>query len=216
MKRINLTVLLLGIFSSQAQAFDLLDAWQAAHLQDPLYAMARASAEAGKSKSLQAQALNLPQVTANFGIGGVNSDNNITNAQFSAPGLGSANGANFRTRTDAGINASWNIRAEYPLFDAAHTNTSSQLNKQAQLAELQMSTEEQQLMLRVAQAYFDVLLAADTLATLNVQQTAVAEALASAKERFREGDVAVIDSHEAQARYDLLAAQRWKQKAILN
>jgi len=82
-----------------------------------------------------------------------------------------------------------------------------QLNKQAQIAEVQLTLNEQQLMQRVAQAYFDTLMSADTLSTLKSQQVAVAEALASAQERFKEGDVAVIDTHETQARYDLLVSQ---------
>ncbi|MEQ1600794.1 MAG: TolC family outer membrane protein [Methylophilaceae bacterium] len=203
---ILLTVISSQLISSQAQAFDLLQAWQSAHTQDPLFGVARASAEAGKTKSLQAQALKRPQVTANLGMGGINSNNEMSNAQFSAPGMGAASGASFRTQTNAGVNTQWNIRAEYPLYDVARFNSASQLNKQAELAEVQLSNDEQQLMLRVAQAYFDTLLAADTLATLQSQQAAVKEALASAKERFKEGDLAIIDTHETQARFDLLAA----------
>lgn len=214
MMPIKFSILLLALISSQAQAFDLLEAWQAARTHDPLFASARAGAEAGRSKSLQARALKSPQVTLNAGMAGVSSDNKITGAQFSnvqfaGAGFGGANRGttDFRTKTDGGLDLNLNLRAEYPLYDAARASSAVQLNKQAQLAEVQLTADEQQLMLRVAQAYFDTLLAADTLATIKTQQTAVAEALASAKERFREGDAAIIDTHETQARYDMLAAQ---------
>jgi outer membrane protein len=82
-----------------------------------------------------------------------------------------------------------------------------QLNKQAQLADVRLSSEEQQLILRVSKAYFDVLLAEDTLASVDKQRAAVAQALAVAKARFAEGDVAIIDTHEAQARDDALVSQ---------
>jgi len=204
---IKLLALSLTLGASQAQAFDLLEAWQSARTQDPLFGVARAAAEAGRTKGLQAQALKSPQVTANAGLGGVSSDNKITDAQFSAPGMGAASGASFRTKTDAGLDLSWNVRAEYPLYDAARSSSVSQLNKQAQLAEVQLSSDEQQLMLRVAQAYFDTLLAEDTLATVKSQMAAVAKALEIAKARFKEGDAAIIETHESQARYDMLSAQ---------
>ncbi|MDP3677885.1 MAG: TolC family protein, partial [Methylotenera sp.] len=212
-KSAQVSLLLLTLLASQAHAFDLLEAWQAARAYDPQFASARAGAEAGRTKSLQAQALKSPQVTLNAGMAGVNSDNKISNAQFSNAQFGGSGAAgasgttDFRTRTDAGLNLNLNLRAEYPLYDAARNGAATQLNKQAQLAEVQLTLDEQQLMQRVAQTYFDTLLAADTLTTLKAQQAAVAEALASAKARFKEGDVAIIDTHETQARYDLLASQ---------
>ncbi|MGB7816340.1 MAG: TolC family outer membrane protein [Methylotenera sp.] len=211
-KSVKTSLLLLMLTASQAQAFDLLEAWQAARTYDPQFASARAGAEAGRTKTLQAQALKSPQVTLNAGAAGVNSDNKITdaqfsNAQFAGGGAGAKGTTDFRTRTDGGLNLNMNLRAEYPLYDATRNNSAVQLNKQAQLAEVQLTADEQHLMQRVAQSYFDTLLAADTLATLKTQQAAVAEALASSKERFREGDVAIIDTHETQARYDMLASQ---------
>ena len=211
-RSVKLSLLLLALGSSQAQAFDLLEAWQAARTQDPLFASARASANAGRTKSLQAEALNKPQLTLNAGAAGVSSDNKITDARFSnaqfAGGASSNNGTtDFRTKTDGGLDLNLNLRAEYPLYDALRSGSAKQLNKQAALAEVQLVAESQLLMLRVSQAYFDVLLAKDNLATFKAQQAAVTEALASAKARFAEGDVAVIDTHETQARFDLLASQ---------
>ena len=209
---IQFSLLLLALGSSQAHAFDLLEAWQAARTQDPAFAAARAAANAGRTKSLQADALTSPQLTLNAGAAGVSNDNRITDARFSnaqfAGGASSNKGTtDFRTKTDAGLDLNLNLRAEYPLYDALRAGSVKQLNKQAALAEVQLAAESQQLMLRVAQAYFDVLRAKDTLATLKAQQLAVAEALASAKARFAEGDVAIIDTHETQARFDLLASQ---------
>ncbi|MDP1660206.1 MAG: TolC family outer membrane protein [Methylotenera sp.] len=211
-KTAKASVLLLSLITSHAHAFDLLEAWQAARAYDPQFASARAGAEAGRTKILQAQALKSPQVTLNAGMAGVNSDNKISNAQFSnaqfaGGGAGASGTTDFRTRTDAGMNLNLNLRAEYPLYDAARSGSAEQLNKQAQIAEVQLTLDEQLLMQRVAQAYFDTLLSVDTLSTLKSQQAAVTEALGSAQARFKEGDVAVIDTHETQARYDLLASQ---------
>ena len=220
-KSARASVLLLTLMAGQAHAFSLLEAWHAARTHDPLFASARADAEAGRTKILQAQALKSPQLTLNAGMAGVNSDNKISNAQFSnaqfagAGAAGASGTTDFRTKTDGGLNLNMNLRAEYPLYDAARNKSADQLNKQAQLAEVQLTADEQRLMQRVAQTYFDTLLAIDALASLKAQQTAVAEALASAKERFKEGDVAIIDTHETQARYDLLASQVFEAESHL-
>ncbi len=186
---------------------DLISAWHAAQSKDPTFSAARAGAEAGKQKNAQARALNMPQVTAAVGTGVVNAYNKISNAQFSAPSFGAADGASFKTQTDQGVNLRWNISAQQPLYNVERSSTAQQLNKQAQLADVRLSSEEQQLILRVSKAYFDVLLAEDTLASVDKQRAAVAQALAVAKARFAEGDVAIIDTHEAQAREDALVSQ---------
>ena len=186
---------------------DLLSAWHAAQSKDPTFGAVRAGAEAGKKKNDQAKALNLPQVTASAGTGAVNAYNKLSNAQFSALGFGSADGAAFKTQTDHGVDLRWNISAEQPLYNAERSSMAHQLNKQAQLAGVKFSAEEQQLILRVSKAYFDVLLAEDTLASVKRQRVAVAQALAVAKGRFSEGDEAIIDTQEAQARDDALVSQ---------
>jgi outer membrane protein len=199
--------MLLAVSSNSAHAIDLLDAWHAAQSKDPTFSAARAGAEAGKKKNDQAKALKLPQVSASVSAGGINAYNKISDAQFSAPGLGSAGGAAFKTQTDLGADLRWNINAEQPLYNAERSSMAQQLNKQAKLADIKFSAEEQQLILRVSKAYFDVLLAEDMLVSVKKQRSAVAKALEVAKGRFAEGDVAIIDTHEAQARDDALVSQ---------
>ena len=70
-----------------------------------------------------------------------------------------------------------------------------------------MATAEQDLLVRVSQAYFDVLAAQDSLAFVRAQKAAVAEQLASAKRNFEVGTSTITDTREAQARYDLVIAQ---------
>jgi len=66
---------------------------------------------------------------------------------------------------------------------------------------------EQDLIVRVAQAYFDVLSAADTLGTVQAGKKAISEQLASAKRNFEVGTATITDTREAQARFDLARAQ---------
>jgi outer membrane protein len=59
----------------------------------------------------------------------------------------------------------------------------------------------------VAQAYFEALAAQDTLGLVRAQKVAIAEQLAQAKRNFEVGTATITDTHEAQARFDLISAQ---------
>jgi outer membrane protein len=59
----------------------------------------------------------------------------------------------------------------------------------------------------VSQAYFDVLAAQDTLELVRAQKAAISEQLAQAKRNFEVGTATIVDTHEAQARFDLAVSQ---------
>jgi outer membrane protein len=71
----------------------------------------------------------------------------------------------------------------------------------------QLKIAEQDLVLRTAQAYFDVLIAQDSVQLAEAQKTAITEQLAQAKRNFEVGSATITDTHEAQARHDLTYAQ---------
>jgi outer membrane protein len=79
--------------------------------------------------------------------------------------------------------------------------------KQVGLAQAQLRAAEQELIVRVSQAYFDVLTAQESLAFVKAQKTAVSEQLAAAKRNFEVGTSTITDTREAQARFDLVTAQ---------
>ena len=74
------------------------------------------------------------------------------------------------------------------------------------MVEAQLKLAQQSLILRTAQAYFDVLQAQDNLATVQAQKAAIAEQLAVAKKSFEVGAATIVDTHEAQASYDSTVA----------
>jgi outer membrane protein len=82
-----------------------------------------------------------------------------------------------------------------------------QSKRQLEQARTVLDTADQDLIVRVSQAYFDVLGAQDTLTFVRAQKTAVAEQLASAKRNFEVGTATITDTREAQARFDLVVAQ---------
>lgn len=94
-----------------------------------------------------------------------------------------------------------------PIYRKQNLEFYEQSKLQALLSEQQLKLAEQELMLRVAGAYFDILLAQDTLATAQSQKQAFAEQLAQARKSFEVGAATITDTHEAQARFDLTTAQ---------
>ena len=93
------------------------------------------------------------------------------------------------------------------LFNRANDATIAQAAKQLELSGHELDSAEQDLIVRLAQAYFDVLAAQDTLATTGASKTAITEQLASAKRNFEVGTATITDTREAQARFDLATAQ---------
>ena len=83
----------------------------------------------------------------------------------------------------------------------------SQANLQLQVADAQLQAAEQDLMVRLSQAYFDVLASQDNLTFIQAQMKAVSEQLAFAKRNFEVGTATITDTREAQASYDLAMAQ---------
>jgi outer membrane protein len=75
------------------------------------------------------------------------------------------------------------------------------------VAQAQFLAADQDLIVRVSQAYFDVLASGDSLNFVKAQKSAVSEQLASAKRNFEVGTATITDTREAQARYDLVLAQ---------
>lgn len=197
-----LAVVAAALTPHAARATDLLQAWQSAREHDPRFAAARAQSDAGATRERQARALFLPQVSVTGSAGFIATDRDTTGAQFSAPGFGASNDAAFRTKINGGPTGSLALAAQQPLYNVEKRASARQLERQAQVAALELRGAEQDLILRVAQAYFDVVLADETLVTLRAHKQSAARALEEAKERFEAGATPVTDREEAQARHD--------------
>ncbi len=171
-----------------ASAQSLQELYDAARAFDATYLAAKASVASVEFRAAQADALARPAVNATAGA----------TARQDDP----ANSGRVGTNT---LSAAVNGR--YPLFNRANGLTIEQARKSLLVAQADLETAEQDLILRVAQAYFDVLGAQDTLATTRANKTAITEVLASAKRNFEVGTATITDTREAQARFDLATAQ---------
>jgi len=194
MKTFRLLPLTLAVGAALAlpvRAQSLLDLYESARGYDAAYQSAKAQYDANLYKAAQAKANLLPTVNLTAGA-------TTTQFQTEVP-------ANTASRSFDNQNVS--VSASQPLYRPANLAAYQQGKRQADLAEAQLLTAEQDLIVRVSQAYFDVLGAQDTLAFVQAQKTAVAEQLASAKRNFEVGTATITDTREAQARYDLVIAQ---------
>jgi outer membrane protein len=170
-----------------AQAQSLFELYESARGYDAVYLSARSLADSAQYKAAQADALLLPGARLTAGA----NHNNID------PPLG-GNKASFTTSAA--------LTGSQPLFNRANTATVGQARKALELSRFELETAEQDLIVRVSQAYFDVLGAQDSLATTRTSKVAISEQLASAKRNFEVGTATITDTREAQARFDLATA----------
>ncbi|MEX5745293.1 TolC family outer membrane protein [Massilia sp. X63] len=210
MQKPLLAVLLASaFFSLNASAADLIQVYQQALANDAAFASARASAAAGRERITQGRAGLLPTV----GITGSSIKNDSENSPWNE-GVSVTDPTTGLTRTVLGGGSNvrtteYTIGLTQPLFRWDRWQTYQQSKLQQAISEAQFAQAQQDLITRVAQAYFDVLAAQDKLESTRAQKTAVTEQLASAKRNFEVGTQTITDTHEAQAAYDLVIAQEF-------
>jgi outer membrane protein len=170
-------------------AESLLEMYEAARAYDATWQSAKAQYDANVYRAEQAKSGILPQASVSAGVNRstLDVDNPPTDRAFG--------------------NQNATISASQPLYRPANLATFRQGQRQFQLAEYQLTVASQDLIIRVSQAYFDVLAAQDTLAFVRALKEATAEQLASAKRNFEVGTTTITDTREAQARFDLVLSQ---------
>ncbi|MDO9052400.1 MAG: TolC family outer membrane protein [Gallionella sp.] len=194
-KKMMPLLLALGV-SGAASGADLLDTFRSAQRNDPVFAAARAVQQAGQEKLPQGRALLMPSVNLT-----ANSTYNDQTTQYK--GVTPFPGGNNRYNSHG-----YGVTLVQPLYRQQNWIAYSAAELQVAQSEAQFNIAGQDLALRVAQAYFDVLIAQDSVQLSEAQQTAIAEQLAQAKRNFELGSATITDTHEAQARHDLTHAQQ--------
>ena len=180
--------------ATAVQGADLLDIYRQARESDAVYAAARATWAATQEKLPQGRAGLLPQ--ANLSASTQHNDRDL---RFRNPATPSAEGQ-FNSN-------SLSVSVTQPIYRKQNQVTYEQSKVQIEQADAQLALVGQDLILRTAQAYFDVLLAQFNLEVAGAQKTAISEQLAQAKRNFEVGTATITDTHEAQARFDLTVSQ---------
>ncbi len=181
-----------------AHATNLVDVFRDAQAYDAQYAAARAAREAGQEKAVQGRAGLLPNVNlgGNVRYNSLESTLPDGDADYDSNGL--------------------SLTAAQPIYRKQNQVLYAQAKEQVKIADMQFRVAEQDLILRVAQAYFDVLESQDNIAFIDAQKSAITEQLAFAKRNFEVGTATITDTHEAQARFDLAVAQEIAEQNSLN
>jgi len=181
--------------TTEAQAADLIQIYQQALANDATYASARSSLSAGQERIIQGRAGLLPNISA--------SGSNLRNSgDLATPNL-----LGIRTKSDLDYHSNaYTVSLTQPLFNWSNWESYQQSKLVQATAEATFAQAQQDLITRVAQAYFDVLTAEDSLTSTRAQKVATTEQLASAKRNFEVGTQTITDTHEAQAAYDLVVA----------
>jgi len=185
----------LACIAATAHAQDLLQVYRDAAKYDAPYAAARHALQAGLEKLPQGRALALPTI-------GLTAAATRSNLEIEPYGRNPAP-ASERWFT----NRNYQLQLTQPVFRMQNWLQYDQAEQQVRQAEAAYGQAGQDLVVRVSQAYFDVLASQDTLALVQAQKAAISEQLAQAKRNFEVGTATITDTHEAQARYDLVVAQ---------
>ncbi len=190
--------LLLWAGTQAAWSQDLLQIWQLALQRDPIYAASRASRAADQEKIPQARAQLLPYITADAG------------AQLDDTRRATGLHDSRRDRS-----ALWALTLTQPIIDIGAWDSLKQSQYIARSADVAQAGAYQDLILRVAQAYFDVLTAQDTLRALRAEKAAIQTQLQAARQGFELGSTTITDSYEAQARLDIVNANELQASNLL-
>ena len=151
-----------------AHAQSLQELYEAAHTYDATYLAAKALADSARYKADQADALNRPTVGLTAGFTQSEADPPTSNSSISGqpiPGSGDRRGT---TTRQVGLGATQS------LYNPANGTTINQAQRALDVTRTDLESAEQDLIVRVAQAYFDVLAAQDALTTAQTSKKAIA------------------------------------------
>ena len=192
MKRL-VWLLVTPLLASPLCAADLMQIYREAQANDAAYAAARSTLEAGRERTPQALAGLLPTI----GISG--------NTQWNENDISLRRAS---TTDNVKFNSNgYSLTLTQPLFRWQNWVAYDQSKFQVAQAEANFVQAGQDLILRVSQAYFDVLYANESLKAVRANKVSIEQQLESAKRNFEVGTSTIVDAQEAQARFDLAIAQ---------
>jgi outer membrane protein len=208
LRPIAFAIVLAGL-SAQATAADLKQAYDMARQSDPQFAAAESQKNATAEGVVQSRAALLPQITADAGFG--DSSTNSTGNQVLAGVPIPANSS-----TDDSRSRRTGVNLQQSIYDHSNYTQLGASKARARQAEAEYDSATDALIVRVADAYFNVLTSIETLAASRAEERSVKRQLDQAEKRLEVGLAPITDVHEARARYDSARAGTILQAAILD
>ena len=180
---------------AQSAALDLKQVYEAALQQDASIRASRAAADAGRERLPQAKAALLPQVSASAG-------RNTNNLDTTAPNIL----GNLSTTNDKYFSDNRAIQLRQPLMNMQRWLQFQQAKSIVDEAEANLDRDLQNLVVRVAGAYFETLLADEQLDLVLAQKTLYTALVDAAKKGLAAGSGTRTDIDDAQSRLDMALA----------
>lgn len=181
----------IGSISITTQAETLLEVYDLAQKNDHQHKANVAQYHANKEAVNIGRSRLLPQINGSASYTDEDSDTSGTVKRDNS------------TKTTA-----YSISLQQPIIDFNAVNTYRGGKVQTLAAEAQLAADQQRLMIRSAQAYFDVLSAIDQLRTSQLEEKALATQLEQTRQRYEVGLISINDVYETQAAYDSSVADR--------
>ena len=197
LRALSVTTFICAAFALPAQAEDLIQVYERAQQQDAQLRAAEAEYRAVLEARPLARSAILPQVSADAELGAFYSD---------PDGRDSVDGS----RREIGLNLNQS------LFDRRNTIGLRQADLRIDQAAANLDAARQDLILRVSEAYFGVLVAQETLEFRRAEREAISRQLEQTQRRFEVGLIAITDVKEAQAQFDIAAAEEIAAENALN
>ncbi len=199
-----------GVVASQllvqhAMGADFLDIYRLAQERDPVYAAARDTLNAQQTLIAQARAALLPNLNAQAGYTYQNIHNDFKGEAKQA-NQNKTNPMRNWKQSDYG-SANYAVQVQQALFDAEALPMYREAKRAYKQAQIQYDYARQDLMIRVTQAYLNILIAEEQLQATVAERHAIEEQQAQAQKEFEVGTAAITDAQDAQARRDLAVAQ---------
>lgn len=193
-----LSLALLGSVYADETISSLTDIYRQALARDPQLASALSANRAAQELIEQGKALYRPTVNFTAGASASQTDIRYINTNFNP----------FRVQGRSNFEGyNYGVDARQPIYRKQNLIELDRAKTQVSQADKQLHLTQQELMLRVTQAYFDVLIAQDRIDLIAAQKIAILSQLEQAKANFDVGTSTITDVNESQARYDLAQAQ---------
>lgn len=208
MRRILLAILVAATVPA-AGATDLITVFERAQAADPQLREADANRMAQRESKPQALAALLPQISGSASAGRTDSDVISSQPQRleTPPGSGNFAIVNSVQSTTSDSDAErWSIDLRQAVFSWADWVALRRADKQVAQAEADYAAAQQELILRVSRAYFDVLAAQDNVEAQQSNLDAISRQLEQSEKRFEVGLIAITDVEESRAARDSAAA----------
>lgn len=189
---------------SQGQLNDLIQLYQEAAFSDPVLTAARFNYQASKELYWQGFSLLMPQANATPG-----------GTRYYQHGAGSTVVSNNAGNSRVFDQKSYTVTLTQPVFNVGAIELFKQGDLNTKLADMRFFLAQQDLILRVSQAYFDALTSQDNVTLYKNKKDLIKQQLEVAQAKFDAGLATIVDVNTAQAAMDLATSQEISAQADL-